>query len=192
VAARMATSRLVTMASWAATSGQGGLEHVGRPRPGQRVVQQRGVRDGPLDVSRATRRHDMLVYEVLAPTRYGVARSWFGRPSGVVEARGNPVGVRDCPAAVSGNDRRQRSTEPPGPGWLGKRRPVGGPRLCPWSGPRVRRPASVPRAVVRARPVRGRVGRPTARRAPLRGGWSLSSSLRAAGPDRERNAGGTR
>ncbi len=22
------------------------------------------------------------------------------------EARGNPVGIRDCPAAVSGNDRR--------------------------------------------------------------------------------------
>jgi hypothetical protein len=27
-------------------------------------------------------------------------------PSGRDEARGNPVGFRDCPAAVSGNDRR--------------------------------------------------------------------------------------
>jgi hypothetical protein len=26
---------------------------------------------------------------------------------GTIEARGNPVRIRDCPAAVSGNDRRQ-------------------------------------------------------------------------------------
>ncbi|GGS82317.1 hypothetical protein GCM10010176_027220 [Nonomuraea spiralis] len=38
---------------------------------------------------------------------YGVPCSRFGRPSRAVEARGNLVEIRDCPAAVSGNDRRQ-------------------------------------------------------------------------------------
>ncbi len=61
--------------------------------------------------------------------------------------RGNPVGHRDCPAAVSGNDRRHthwvRRTGP------GKRRPVGVSydETCP----RVRRPATCPRASTRVR-----------------------------------------
>jgi hypothetical protein len=40
---------------------------------------------------------------------YGVARSWFNRAASPGEARGNPVGVRDCPAAVNGNDRRHEA-----------------------------------------------------------------------------------
>ncbi len=47
------------------------------------------------------------VTNVPAPI-YGVDRSWFGRSSGVAEARGNPVEIRDCPAAVSGNESRHR------------------------------------------------------------------------------------
>lgn len=38
---------------------------------------------------------------------YSGGRSWFGRPPGAVGVTGNPVEVRDCPAAVSGNDRRR-------------------------------------------------------------------------------------
>jgi hypothetical protein len=37
---------------------------------------------------------------------YSGPRNWFGGSSRVVVARGNPVGFRDCPAAVSGNDLR--------------------------------------------------------------------------------------
>ncbi len=43
-------------------------------------------------------------------------------PPGRRVARGNPVGIRDCPAAVSGNDRRHTHWARYGPG---KRRPVG-------------------------------------------------------------------
>ncbi len=46
-------------------------------------------------------------------------------------ARGNPVRFRDCPAAVFGNDRRQRHWVQPAPG---KRRPVG-PRWTRPTGP---------------------------------------------------------
>src|SRR5689334_17135401 len=42
---------------------------------------------------------------------YGGDCSWFGAPSRDVEARGNPVWVRDCPAAVSGNDRRHEALD---------------------------------------------------------------------------------
>ncbi|CAM5697230.1 hypothetical protein SALBM135S_01981 [Streptomyces alboniger] len=57
-------------------------------------------------------------------------------------ARGNPVGIRDCPAAVSGNDRRHTHwARWSGPG---KRRPVGVSH--DETGPRVRRPANCPRA----------------------------------------------
>ena len=82
------------------------------------------------------------------------------------EARGNPVGIRDCPAAVSGNDRRQQHWTRQRPG---KRRPVGGsrresvPRLCP----RVRRPASAPCTPV--------CGGPTPR--GTADGWSASCAL---------------
>ena len=43
--------------------------------------------------------------------------------------RGNPVENRDCPAAVSGNDRRESALEPPAlwSGILGSERPVGSP-----------------------------------------------------------------
>ena len=67
------------------------------------------------------------------------------------------MGVRDCPAAVSGNDRRQTHWVRPGPG---KRRPVGIDRSDEPVCPRVRRPASAPRPSGAV--VRGLVGRPTA------------------------------
>ena len=78
---------------------------------------------------------------------------------GAVEATGNPVRDRDCPAAVSGNDRRQTA--------LGRRSweataSRGRDRsACP----RVRRPASAPRPSGAV--VRGLVGRPTAGDAQL-------------------------
>ena len=91
-------------------------------------------------------------------TTYGGRRSWFAAPARRGEATGNPVRVRDCPAAVSGNDRRQtaldRHREP------GKRRPVGVERAVLPACPRVRRPASAPRPSGAV--VRGLVGRPTA------------------------------
>ncbi|ABP56816.1 ribonucleoside-diphosphate reductase, alpha subunit [Salinispora tropica CNB-440] len=64
------------------------------------------------------------------------------------------MGVRDCPAAVSGNDRRHHALGSSRPG---KRRPVGDrvSRACP----RVRRPASAPHASCAA--VGGRAGGPT-------------------------------
>ena len=62
-------------------------------------------------------------------------------------ARGNPVRVRDCPAAVSGNERRHDALGGAAPG---KRRPVGPPGP-PGGCPRVRRPAAGARAGRRAR-----------------------------------------
>ena len=49
-------------------------------------------------------RHVVLGF-AFTPT-YGGDRSWFCGLSRVAGVRGNPVGIRDCPAAVSGNDRR--------------------------------------------------------------------------------------
>ena len=80
------------------------------------------------------------------------------------EARGNPVRIRDCPAAVSGNDRRHTALAPSA-SWEAT--------ASRWSRPsvpgRARESEDLP--AHRARPcavVRGRVGRPTAgqRRAP--------------------------
>ena len=76
--------------------------------------------------------------------------------------------IRDCPAAVSGNDRRHDALGAPRPG---KRRPVGGPAWRPR--PRVRRPARCP-SRARGTAVRDLVGgsadrhrrRPSRRAAP--------------------------
>jgi hypothetical protein len=86
----------------------------------------------------ATRPLDVVADGSTVPM-YG-APSWFGRSSRSVVARGNPVRFRDCPAAVNGNESRQKH-------WTrmsGKRRPVGAcrrraresedlpaPRTCP-------------------------------------------------------------
>ena len=40
---------------------------------------------------------------------YCAEQSWFGCPSRAAVVRGNPVRSRDCPAAVSGNDRRHEA-----------------------------------------------------------------------------------
>ena len=53
---------------------------------------------------------DVVPHLPASPT-YGGPRSWFGASSRRVEARGNPVRVRDCPAAVSGNDRRHTALD---------------------------------------------------------------------------------
>jgi hypothetical protein len=47
-----------------------------------------------------------LVLEFAKPSIYGVQRSWFRRPHKLAEVTGKPVGIRDCPAAVNGNDSR--------------------------------------------------------------------------------------
>ncbi len=86
---------------------------------------------------------------------------WFtpaGR-RGVV--RGNPAGIRDCPAAVSGNDRRHQHWASSRPG---KRRPVGGlrARVAPASPKTCHRPRAGRRAVIRGfagKPGRGEMCR---------------------------------
>jgi hypothetical protein len=47
-----------------------------------------------------------VVPEIVSASIYGVYRSWFRGPARFAEVRGNPVGIRDCPAAVNGNESR--------------------------------------------------------------------------------------
>ena len=56
------------------------------------------------DASDTPIRH--LVLGIPARSIYGVQRSWFCGLNKSAEVRGNPVRVRDCPAAVNGNDSR--------------------------------------------------------------------------------------
>ena len=57
-----------------------------------------------------TRRHNIWVpFSIM--TLCIVIASWFGHRATVVVARGNPVGVRDCPAAVNGNERRHEALD---------------------------------------------------------------------------------
>ena len=55
----------------------------------------------------ATRRHNIWAPFPIKALCIVIA-SWFDRRAMAVVARGNPVGVRDCPAAVNGNDRRHK------------------------------------------------------------------------------------
>ena len=132
--------------------------------------------------------HHMLCRRVPVPwARVAAQLVRPGRQAGCV-ARGNPVRIRDCPAAVSGNDRRHTHWVRHGPG---KRRPVGGrrqvavpasPKTCPlcrarpscavgpvtsWAGRRHGGDRLLPPACPLRRPSRLRVaGRDSRRRAP--------------------------
>jgi len=58
----------------------------------------------------ATRRHNIWALDSIK-TLCIVIASWFDHRAMVVVARGNPVGVRDCPAAVNGNERRHEALD---------------------------------------------------------------------------------
>jgi hypothetical protein len=72
-----------------------------RSRPQLRVA---GTWCGRMPARRDTPARHMVLPFAGRPT-YGGACSWFRGPSRAAEATGNPVGVRDCPAAVNGNER---------------------------------------------------------------------------------------
>ncbi len=95
------------------------------PQPGGRRAHRRapGQRDpgqlpGRLSSARdTTRRHHIWCRRFrLAPRYRGSAGPGSLLAQGGPGATGNPVRIRDCPAAVSGNDRRQQHCVEPGMG----------------------------------------------------------------------------
>jgi hypothetical protein len=86
-------------------------QSTGTHRPGERCRSWLWITGAVVDNPRgATRRHNIWALCSIEALCIVIA-SWFDRRAMVVVVRGNPVGVRDCPAAVNGNERRHEALD---------------------------------------------------------------------------------